>query len=297
MKKIEEHLYASIPFLSRLLALASVPKELYIEGEIPEITFDEYGRAIPRILTVVGSRKHTTYGKDAVEVLLKGLQGEPVIVLSGLALGIDGLSHKTALSHNIQTIAIPGSGLSRRVLYPKAHLHLAEDILKEGGVLISELKEDEESSPWSFPSRNRIMAALCDAVLIIEAEEASGTLITARQALELGKDIGVVPGNIFSSSSKGTNALAKDGAQIITSTEDLFDLLHLSYENKKEEISVPLTLTSEESAIMNLLTEPHQKDDLLIKSNLPTSVFLTALSSLEIKGYIHETFGEVRKVV
>lgn len=140
------------------------------------------------------------------------------------------------------------------------------------------------------------MAALSDAVLIIEAEEKSGTLITARQALELGKDIGVVPGNIFSSASKGTNMLAKDGAHIITSAEDLFDLLHLSY-NNKQQTSTPLILTSEESIIMNLLTEPHQKDELLVKSNLSPSSFLTALSSLEIKGYIHETFGEVRKVV
>lgn len=297
MKIVERENYEAIPLFSRLLSLAQIPERLYIEGDIPEVAFDEYGIATPRILTVVGSRKHSTYGKDVIEKLIKALEGQQVIILSGLALGIDGLAHKYALTHHIKTIAVPGSGLSRKVIYPKAHLHLADEIVKSGGALFSELPQESESSPWSFPSRNRIMAALSDAVLIIEAEEKSGTLITARQALELGKDIGVVPGNIFSSTSKGTNALAKDGAHIIASSEDLYDLLHLTYEKKDASVSTELSLTSEESAIMNLLTEPKHKDILLMESNLSTPLFLMALSSLEIKGYIQETLGEVRKVV
>ena len=139
------------------------------------------------------------------------------------------------------------------------------------------------------------MSALSDAVLIIEAEEKSGTLITARQALELGKDIGVVPGNIFSSASIGTNALLRDGASVITSPQDIFDLLHLSYDIPKN--NEKLFLTEEESIIINLLQNPHSKDELLILSNLSATTFLVTLSSLEMKGYVHETFGEVRKVV
>jgi DNA processing protein len=288
-------MYASHPLLSRLLTLHDIPETLYIQGTLPDVTIDEYGRATPRILTIVGSRKHTNYGKDVLEKLLPSLSGAPVIIISGLALGIDGLAHKGALTNTITTIAIPGSGLDEKVLYPHTHVHLAREIVSKGGALISELSPSTSAAQWTFPSRNRIMSALSDAVLVIEAEEKSGTLITARQALELGRDIGVIPGNIFSSTSLGTNALARDGASIITSPADLFDLLHLSYETP--ETKTLLSLTEEESILMNLLQEPRQKDILLSLSNLSATTFLVTLSSLEMKGYIHETFGEVRKVV
>lgn len=286
--------YASSPLLARLLELHDIPEQLYITGKLPEITIDEYGRATPRILTVVGSRKHTQYGKHAVEKLVASLAGTNVIILSGLALGIDGLAHSTALKNNITTVSIPGSGLSRKVLYPSTHIHLAEDIVSSGGAMLSELHPDMRSAQWTFPARNRIMAALSDAVLIVEAEEKSGTLITARQALELGRDIGAVPGELFSPSSVGTNALIREGAYIVASDDDLYALLHLS---KQKSAEVVENFTKEEETIMNLLTESMGKDTLLITSKLTLEKFLSALSSLEIKGYIEETFGEVRRLV
>lgn len=282
------------PLLSRLLELHTPPKELYIKGTLPEVTLDEYGRATPRILTVVGSRRHTQYGKHAVEKLLTSLLNENVIILSGLALGIDGLAHKEALRNKLVTIAIPGSGLDQTVLYPSTHRGLAEEILEQGGALISELAPDVSAAPWTFPARNRIMAALSDALLIIEAEDKSGTLITGRLALELGRDIGAVPGEIFSPTSNGTNMLVHEGAHSIGSVDDLFSLLHLSQE--KNEVTI-FTYEKDEQIIMDLIREPIEKDTLLLASNLPLTQVLAAFSSLEIEGHLEETFGEVRRLV
>lgn len=291
---IERESFGSHPLLSRLLELHDVPEKIYIAGTLPDVRMDELGRATPRILTVVGSRSYTTYGKLAVEKLVSSLAGSPVIILSGLALGIDGLSHTASLKSNILTVAVPGSGLDPKVIYPRNHLHLAEEIVRNGGCLLSELPPDTAAAQWTFPARNRIMAALADALLVVEAAEKSGTLITARQALELGKDIGAVPGDIFSDSSFGTNMLIKEGAYMIRNADDLHDLLHLE---KREAATIQEALTGEEKKLLDLLGEPVEKDTLMIRSELSPDLFLMTMTSLEMKGCIQETFGEVRKVV
>jgi DNA processing protein len=223
-----------------------------------------------------------------------------VIILSGLALGIDGLAHITALKHNLITLAVPGSGLDSDVLYPATHKNLAKDILEHNGVLISELDPTTQASPWTFPQRNRIMASLSDALLIIEAEEKSGTLITARQALELGRDIGAVPGEIFSPTSAGPNMLIHEGAYPISKAEDLLALLHLSSQQQSDHEAIVLStshLSGNEIFLLDLIREPTDKDTLFQKSKLLFPDFVTAFSSLEINGYIEESFGEVRRIV
>jgi DNA processing protein len=282
------------PLLARLLELHDIPDKLYIAGTLPEVVLDEYGRATPRILTVVGSRKYSNYGKLSVEKLLNTLKGQPVVVLSGLALGIDGLAHEAALHAGLTTVAIPGSGLDTKVLYPRTHLSLAEQVILAGGALISEFAPEMQAAQWTFPARNRLMAALSDALLVIEATEKSGTLITARQALELGRDIGAIPGDIFSESSLGTNMLIKEGAYMIRNVDDLYDLLHLQ---RTEVETASYEFTKEEEIILENLSEPTEKDTLLVKCELAPDRFLIALSSLEMKGCVQETFGEVRKVV
>ncbi len=285
--------FKDCPLLARLLQLHDVPDKLYIAGTLPDVALDEFGRATPRILSVVGSRKHSTYGKIAAEKLIGSLAGENVIILSGLAFGIDAIAHDTALQHSLTTIAVPGSGLDAKVLYPNIHLSLAERIVETGGTLISEFAPNMQAAQWTFPARNRIVAALSDAVLVVEAAEKSGALITARQALELGRDIGAVPGEILSETSHGTNSLIHDGAALIGNADDLYSLLHLT---RKETVSTH-DFTNEEKSLLLLLTEPKEKDLLLIESNLSPERFLMTLSSLEMKGCIQETFGEVRKVV
>ena len=295
---IQKNEYKNYPLLSRLLELHDIPKQINVHGKLPHITFDEYGRATPRILTIVGSRKNTNYGRQVLEMLLASLKRYDVVILSGLAYGIDGLSHKNAMMNNLVTLAIPGSGIDEKVIYPSGHRNLAKEIIEFGGALFSELDNDTKAALWTFPQRNRIMAALSDAVLIIEAEEKSGTLITARQALELGRDIGAIPGDIFSPSACGPNTLIKEGAYPITSIDDLLALLHLSKKElsssqEKEEC----IYSSQEKIIMELLREPTDKDSLFIKTQLTFEEFLVAFSSLEINGYLQESFGEVRRIV
>ena len=293
--KILREEFKDHPLLSRLLTLHQVPKEIFIQGTLPKISIDQNGYATPRILTVVGSRKYSTYGKDVVKYLLGALSGADVIILSGLALGIDSLAHKIALENNIVTLSIPGSGLGSGVLYPRSNVRLAEEILSSGGSILSEYDDTTKAEQWTFPARNRLMAALSDAVLLIEAEASSGTLITARHALELGKDIGIVPGSIFSPTSRGTHALLKDGATPISTTNDLYELLHLA---PKEEKRVAIkNLNNDETTIYALLHEPCNKDTLLASSLLSPQNFMIALTTLEMKGYIQETFGEVRRIV
>jgi len=301
LKTIPQENFKNNPLLARLLELHDIPKELHIKGELPTVTVDEYGRATPRILTVVGSRKNTSYGRQALEMLVASLKGYDVIIVSGLALGIDGLAHKNALANNLLTISIPGSGLDEKVLYPGAHKNLAHEILANGGALLSELPNDTQAAQWTFPMRNRIMAALSDAVLFIEAEEKSGTLITARQALELGRDIGAVPGDIFSPTAFGTNMLIREGAYSITSPENLFDLLHLSRKSEEErmrsEDDTEKNYTPHEATIMEALRESTDKDTLFMITKLSFEDFISAFSSLELNGHIEETFGEVRRLV
>ncbi len=293
---IEQKDFASHPLLARLLELHDIPEQLYIVGNLPEVTIDEYGRATPRILTIVGSRKNTTYGRQALEMLVSSLKNEKVVILSGLALGIDGLAHRTALTNTMITIAIPGSGLDETVLYPGSHKNLAKDIVDHGGALLSELEPSTPAAPWTFPQRNRIMAALSDALLVVEAEEKSGTLITAKLALELGRDIGAVPGEIFSPTSSGTNMLIHEGAYTIASPENLFSLLHLS-SPEKDVHKENHEFKEHEKIIIDLLREPLTKDTLLQETKLSFQDFVVAFSSLEINGHIQETFGEVRRLV
>lgn len=200
-----------------LFEIPHPPKELYIRGTLP-----------PKdhiYVCVVGSRKHTQYGKECCEKIIEGLKGQPVVIVSGLALGIDAIAHKAAIKAGLKTVAFPGSGLDDSVLYPRTNFNLAKEILKSGGCLISEFPPDMKAEIWTFAQRNRLMAGISKAVLVIEAEEKSGTLITARMATDYNRDVLAVPGSIFSSTSIGTNKLLALGATPVTSSIDILDVL------------------------------------------------------------------------
>src|SRR3990167_8447881 len=155
-----------------LLEIPQPPEDLWIIGELPpeDLIY----------LCVVGSRKFTSYGKEACEKIIAGLKGYPIVIVSGLAMGIDAIAHKKALSVGLKALVFPGSGLSREAMYPKTNIKLAEEIFNSGGCFLSEFEPDFKATLWSFGRRNRLMAGISKAVLIIEAEERSGTLITAR---------------------------------------------------------------------------------------------------------------------
>lgn len=205
------------PFLLR--QISSQPKSLDVVGELPSD-----GR---KFLCVVGSRRHSRYGEDVCRSLISGLRGYPVVIVSGLALGIDSIAHEAALEADLPTVAFPGSGLSPDVLYPASRQRLAERIVASGGALISPFQRDAPSAPWFFPARNRLMAGMCHATLIIEAREESGTMITATAALQFGRDVFAVPGSIFSEMSRGPNALFSQGAAPVSSSADLLEALGL----------------------------------------------------------------------
>lgn len=276
-------------FPSQLLEIPQPPKTLYIRGSMPDLDLT--------YLAVVGSRNYTSYGKDICEKLIKGLQGYPIVIVSGLALGIDSIAHRTALNVGLKTIAFPGSGLDDKVIYPKTNIFLAKEIIENGGCLISEFEPNFISTLYSFPQRNRLMAGMSKAVLIIEAEEKSGTLITARLALDYNKDVLAVPGSAFSSNSNGTNWLIKQGATPITKSEDILEALgfkiekpELSDEEKYADCSI------EEIMVINLLREPRERDDLIREMKMDIAEANALLSIMELKELIKEELSEIRKI-
>lgn len=274
-------------FPPALLEIPQPPEQLFVAGELPDPTEYYY-------LAVVGSRKYTSYGKEACERIIAGIAGYPIVIVSGLAMGIDGIAHRAALDAGLRTIAVPGSGLDQSVIYPRTHLGLAKEIIENGGAMLSEYEPDFRATPWSFPQRNRIMAGLSQGVLIIEAEEKSGTLITARMALDYNRNVFVVPGPIFSATSKGTNNLLRQGATPITCAKDLLEELGFVEQTFG---TLDLTLfTPEEQAILILLDEPLAREEILTSLNTPPAQTLSILTVLEIKGVIQERMGKIEKV-
>ena len=212
-------------------------------------------------------------------------------------MGIDSIAHRAALDNGLITISFPGSGLDNSVLYPRMNIKLAQEIVDNGGCLISEFLPNAISQLYSFPQRNRLMAGISKAVLIIEAEEKSGTLITARMALDYNRDILAVPGSAFSSNSNGTNWLIKQGATPITSSNDILEALGFEIERKiLSEEEKYIDCSKEELKIINLLREPIERDELIRISGMPTSEANALLSIMEIKDLIKEELGEIRKI-
>ena len=274
-------------FPKLLTEINDPPNKLFLIGEIPSPDHV--------FLAVVGSRKFTSYGKQAAEQIISGLKGFPIVIVSGLAIGIDSIAHRAALDAQLTTIAIPGSGLNDDVLYPASNRALAKKIVERGGALLSPFKPDFKATQWSFPARNRIMAGISQAVLIIEAEEKSGTLITARLALDYNRDVYAVPGSIFSPTSHGTNSLIAQGATPVTKSADLLSALGFTINEKigGTEVSPPDDMSLEEEAVWNLLESPLERDSLVRLLDMPTSKVNGVLSFMEIKGLITETDGKI----
>lgn len=274
-------------FPKSLLEIPQPPENLYITGELPP---EDY-----IYLCIVGSRKFTSYGKEACEKIIAGLKGYPIAIVSGFAMGIDTIAHKKAMSVGLKTIVFPGSGLSPLAIFPKTNVNMMKEVVNSGGCLISEFEPEFKATHWSFPLRNRLMAGISKAVLIIEAEEKSGTMITARLATEYNKDVLAVPGSIFSPNSKGTNKLIRLGAMPVTNSNDVLDALGFNIEkDESHQGKLFEDLSEEEKKIIEILREPIPKDELIKKLRLPIHEANTLLSVLEIKGLIKEELGEIK---
>lgn len=273
---------SSVP--ESLLDISPVPKQLYTRGELPP-TNSIY-------LAVVGARKYSHYGKEVCQKLIQGLSGYPVVIVSGLALGIDAIAHEAALQAGLKTIAVPGSGLGEAVLYPRGNLGLAKRILESGGCLLSELDEHTKAAPWTFPQRNRIMAGISKAVLVIEAEKKSGTLITSRLATEYGRDVLAVPGSIFSSLSEGPHLLLSLGAGVTQNSSDILQALGIEEKQSAEEKTYT-DLSTEERSLVELLKTPQARDELAYALRWNTSTLSETITLLELKGIIKESMGKI----
>jgi DNA processing protein len=270
--------------------ISDPPKKLYVQGTLPE---DD-----PFYICVVGSRKYTRYGKEACEEIIRGLAGiDNIVIVSGLALGIDGIAHEAALAAGIRTMAVPGSGLHEKVLYPASHHYLARKILATGGILLSEFKPDFRATQWSFPKRNRIMAGLSHIVIIVEAEEKSGSLITARLATDYNRIVGAIPGPITSSTSHGPNSLIKDGALPVCKASDILEALGVALEGRAPEQHINMSeLSLPEQTIILTLVEPLSRDEIIETSGLNAREANIAISLLESKGFAKEDAGLIHRI-
>jgi len=256
------------------------PKQLFYIGE----SLEDY---LPSV-TIVGSRKLSNYGKEVTYRLAFDLAKAGITVVSGLALGADGVAHQAAIDAGGKTIAVLACGLDN--IYPATHRNLAIELLKKGGTILSEYEEGTPALKQNFIARNRIVSALSDMVIITEAAEASGSLVTASYALEQNKLVGAVPGNITSGLSIGTNNLIKSGATPITGAQDVLDALGLMAKQlEKTEI---IGETAEEQLIIDLMNEGITEMEVLqLKSSLDPIAFSQTFTMLELSGKIRSLGG------
>ena len=266
----DEHQYLQI-----LSHIAKKPKTLYFAGSLPDTRRPT--------VAIVGTRKPTSYGKEVTTTIASDLARRGVIIISGLAYGVDALAHRAALEVNGTTLAVLANGLPE--IYPVAHKQLAESIVEKGGVILSEYEPHAAAKSWTFLERNRIVSGLSDAVIITEAASRSGTLNTAMHALEQGKEVFVVPGNITSPMSVGCNQLLKQGATPITSADDILEVIAPELLNSQS--ILPLGNTPLETKIIELIASGiRDGDELQQKASSSATDLSTALTMLELSGAI-----------
>ncbi len=249
-------------------------------------------------LCVVGSRACTPYGRRMCAQLIAGLAQYPIVIVSGLALGMDAEAHKAALDVGLPTVAVLPSSLDERSMYPSANRALAHRILARGGALISETLEPYKAAIHDFPKRNRIAAGMSKAALIIEAGEKSGTLITARLALDYNREVLGVPHELDKETGKGVNRLIREGATLVRNSDDI--LRALGFEPKVDPLQgvLPTDLTEPEFKILTALEDAGSsvRDELIEESELSAQEANIALSSLLIRGLIVERLGKIERL-
>jgi len=258
------------------------PPLLYVVGSLEDI--DRWAVA------VVGTRRVTPYGRQVTQELVAGLVRNGVTIISGLARGIDAIAHKTALDLGGRTIAILGSGPDN--IYPPEHRDLALQIVRDRGAVISEYPLGTEPEAKNFPPRNRIISGLSLGVVVVEAGERSGASITAQFALEQGREVFAVPGNVNSPASRGTNRLIQQGAKLIASAEDVLEELNLSMVFEHTAAQQALPETAEEAALFEYLSgEPVHVDALSRATGLSSQEVSSTLTLLELKGIVRQVGG------
>ena len=274
--------YFSRDYPEKCRQISDFPKRLYFKGKLPEEDLQ---------IAIVGARNCSHYGREMARKFAYELARENVGIVSGMARGIDGWAHQGALEAGGNTYAVLGN--SAEICYPKEHEKLYRSILKRGGVL-AEYPPETPAMPAFFPMRNRIISALSDGVLIVEARAKSGSLITADQALEQGKDIFVIPGRLGDSLSEGCNHLIQQGALLVTKPADILDFyetngLLLRRKNRKKLSKIKVSLESHEKMVYaNLSLEPKEINQIAKETSLSIAPLMKTLFSMQRKGLIEE---------
>ena len=265
----------------RLKEIEQPPPVLYIRGDyLPDDLF---------AVAIVGTRRVTPYGRQITEELAAFLPANGITVISGLARGVDAIAHQTTLKAGGRTIGVLGSGVDK--IYPPEHRGLAEKML-ESGAIISDYAPGTPPEASNFPPRNRIISGLSLAVVVIEAGETSGALITAEFAAEQGREVFAVPGSILAPQSKGTNKLIQNGALPLLSVHDLMQALDLSHVGEKKEARKIIPADATEARLMNVLgEEPLHVDEIRNQTELPIEKVSATLALMELKGMVRQVGG------
>ena len=275
---------SDVRFPPRLKAIFDPPRSLYLRGSgEPELL----GR---RAVGVVGARSCSPYGAQVARMLGRELAAAGLVVVSGLARGIDGEAHRGALESGGPTVGVLGCGIDRD--YPAANASLFRR-MEDGGLVVSEYEAGVEPAPWRFPARNRIIAGLCEAVVVVEARQRSGALITADFALEEGREVFAVPGEITSALSAGSNALLRLGATPLTESGDVLEALGIERADATEDPDV----SEAAKCVLGLVRDaPSGADELVARASLEAGAVSVALTELELAGLVASADGLYRAV-
>lgn len=265
-----------------LLDVYDPPHCLFVRGTLEQDT---------NMIAVVGTRKYSPYGKQVTEMIVSDLAKQGLTTVSGLALGIDGIAHETTLRAGGRTIAVLGGGINTRHIAPREHINMAERIISTGGAILSEYPPGAIPNKYTFPRRNRIIAGMTRGVLVTEAGEDSGSLITAKYALDNSRDVFAIPHPITTEHGRGPNELIKAGAFCVTSAEDIFTRLSIVKSDTQSPITPPSLSPSEEILYKLLSREPVLIDILIKSSSLPQTTVMSTLTLMEMKGAIKNIGG------
>jgi DNA processing protein len=295
---IEKHniqpLFLNQPgYPQRLLHCYDSPTLLFYRGETD--------LNASRIIAVIGTRHHTSYGKQLTENLIKELAPYNVLVVSGLAFGIDAIAHKAALKNNLPTVGVLAHGLES--LYPSDHTMLAKDMIKQGGGLLTEYYSDVTAEKHHFPIRNRIVAGMCDAVVVIETGVKGGSMITAELANGYNRDVFAYPGKVTDAKSAGCNALIKNNkAILVTETQELAEILGWNMpatRNIQPQKELFVSLNAAEKTIVDILNEKESAhiDELNMRSGLSNSSIAAAILNLELQNIVQVLPGKMYRLL
>ncbi|MBN1314978.1 MAG: DNA-processing protein DprA [Anaerolineales bacterium] len=278
LDNISIHTWDDDDYPRYLKEIPDPPPVLYVKGDLQ--TRDEWSVA------VVGTRRATSYGKHVTRQLVQELVRNGATIVSGLARGIDSIAHQAALDAGGRTLAVLGSGI--RKIYPPEHRRLAERVA-ESGAIISDFSPDTPPEAGNFPRRNRIISGLSLGVLVIEAGNKSGALITANYALDQGRDVFAVPGNISSRMSYGTNRLIQQGAKMVISASDILEELNMTMVAEQVATQLSLPASHEEAQLLKLLSDaPCHVDELSRHAAMPVSMVTSTLTMMELKGMVRQ---------